>query len=100
MVRFNLYGDTIRDLCAAPVISNKEHIKPDGYKGDPEYTIAGWEKGYSFKRFWGNCHTLLGDMGKLDGIQQLVHQYYLQNGDLGAKKTVERIKRLLGENSY
>lgn len=75
------------------VISNKERMEPSDPKGDPAYTIAGWEKGYSFKRFWGNCYAMLGDIAKLEGIQQLCHQYYLHNGSIGAIETVARIKK-------
>lgn len=76
-------------------ISNKEKMEPESPKGDPALTIAGWEKGYSFKRFWGNCYALLGESARLDGIQQLCHQYYLQNGLLDAKITAGRIRELL-----
>ena len=75
-------------------ISNKESFKPSGYKGDPPYTIAGWERGYSWDRFWSNCHFLLGEIANIEGIQQLCHHYYLQNGSLGATTTVNRIKKL------
>lgn len=78
------------------VISNKDPLHPSEYKTEPEWTGYVWYSGYSFKHFWGNCAALLGDMAKLEGIQQLVHQYYLQNGSLGAIKTVERIKKLIG----
>lgn len=80
--------------------SNKVAIKPDDFKGDPPYTeYAGWEKGYSFQRFWGNCHALLGDIGKLLGVQQLCQHYYLQNGTLGSQMTATRIRKLLSETS-
>lgn len=77
-------------------ISSKEKLVPQEYKGDPSYTVAGWDKGYSFKRFWGNCHFLLGENANLEGMQQLVHHYYLQNGSLGAIMAVRRIKKFLG----
>lgn len=77
-------------------ISNKEKMQPEEPKGDPGYTIAGWEKGYSFKRFWGNCYYLLGDIANINGIQQLCHQYYLQNGSLGARDAVIAVKKFLG----
>ena len=77
-------------------ISNKESLTLHEYKGDPVYTIAGWDGGYSFKRFWSNCYFLLGELGGIDGIQQLVHHYYLQNGSLGSAKASERIKKFLG----
>lgn len=78
------------------IISNKEKIIPHKYKTEPEYTLAGWYGGYSFKHFWSNCYFLLGEIGKLDGIQQLCHHYYLQNGSLGAKIAAERIKKFIG----
>jgi hypothetical protein len=78
------------------IISNKNKMQPDDYKSEPEYIKGlGWYKGYSFKHFWGNCHALLGDIGKLEGVQQLCHHYYLQNGELGANETTKRIKRFL-----
>ena len=77
------------------VISNKKPSKPSGYKGDPPYSIAGWERGYSWDRFWGNCFVILGDMATVDGIQQLCHHYYLQNGSLGAHEAVNKLKRFL-----
>ncbi len=80
-------------------ISNKEKLAPQEYKGDPAYSIAGWDKGYSFKRFWGNCYFLLGEIADLDGIQCLVHHYYLQNGSLGSVLAVKRIKIFLGESA-
>jgi hypothetical protein len=76
-------------------ISNKENLKPHEYKSEPEYKHC-WIGGYSFKHFWSNCHFLLGEIAHLDGIQQLCHQYYLQNGSLGAISTVARIKKFLG----
>lgn len=86
------------------VISNKKNIKPDAWTDDLNYTIRGWsgasqspsDTGYNFKKFWGNCHALLGDISKLEGIQQLCHQYYLQNGQLNAINVVKSIKRFLG----
>ncbi len=77
-------------------ISNKEHMIPHEYKAEPEYALAGWYRGYSFKHFWSNCHFLLGELGRLEGMQQLCHHYYLQNGSLGAVITVNRIKKFLG----
>lgn len=77
-------------------ISNKESLAPHEYKAEPEYNKNGWYRGYGFKHFWSNCHFLLGDLAALDGMQQLCHQYYLQNGSLGAPITVARIKHFLG----
>jgi len=77
------------------IISNKESIKPDTYKAEPEYTKSGWSRGYSFKHFWSNCYALLGDLADLEGMQQLCHHYYLQNGELGARATVNRINNFL-----
>lgn len=77
-------------------LSNKVNLKPQEWKPEPEYTLAGWYGGYSFKHFWGNCFFLLGEIAHLDGIQQLCHHYYLQNGSIGAISTVARIKKFLG----
>lgn len=77
------------------IISNKEKISTHEYKTEPEYTLSGWYRGYSFKHFWSNCYHLLGEVGKIGGIQQLCHHYYLQNGSLGAQITVDRIRKLI-----
>lgn len=90
---YRIHGDP--RFCMA--ISNKEKLAPQKYKGDPVITAAGWDRGYSFNRFWGNCHFLLGEIASLDGVQQLVHQYYLKNGSLGSIITTNRIKKFLGE---
>lgn len=75
------------------IISNKEAIKPHEYKTEPQYTKGvGWRYGYSFKHFWSNCHALLGELGELNGIQQLCHHYYLKNSALNAIDCVNRIK--------
>lgn len=80
-------------------ISNKEKIVPGKYKAEPEFLPWGsWYHGYSFRHFWGNCHALLGEISSHDGIQQLCHHYYLQNGTIDANSTIKRIKRFLGEN--
>lgn len=79
-------------------ISNKKPLAPHEYKAEPEYMKgSGWHRGYSFKHFWSNCYFLLGEIAELDGIQQLCHQYYLQNGSLGAKITAIRIRKFIGE---
>lgn len=85
------------DLYCEPqiTISNKEKLVPHEYKTEPEWTLSGWYRGYSFKHFWSNCFSLLGEIANIDGIQQLCHQYYLQNGSLGAKITVDRIRKLI-----
>jgi hypothetical protein len=75
--------------------SNRDAIKPDGYTSEPDYIKGlGWYKGYSFKRFWGNVHHYLDD--KPEGVQQLAHHYYLQNGGLGAQAAARRIYKFLG----
>jgi hypothetical protein len=82
------------DYCIT--ISNKAYMEPSEEKPEPEYYEgSGWYRGYSFKQFWGNCYAMLGDIGKLEGIQQLCHHYYLQNGALSAKVTVGRIRKFL-----
>jgi hypothetical protein len=87
---YNLYDDH------QITISNKEPLIPHKYKAEPQYIKgAGWYGGYSFKHFWSNCYFLLGELATLDGVQQLCHQYYLQNGSLNAATTVQRIKKFL-----
>lgn len=81
------------------VISNKEMLAAGEPKPEPEYTMAGWYRGYSFKHFWSNCNAFLGQLSNLDGVQQLCHHYYLQNGSLGAAITADRIKRLIGTST-
>ena len=77
-------------------ISNKSEIKP-AYGLEPEYDkLTGWWRGYPFNLFLGNVLVLLGELQRLDGIQQLCHRYYRQNGNIGAKETAERIKKFLG----
>lgn len=78
------------------VISNKQRIEPHEWKPEPEYTLAGWHRGYSFKHFWSCCFFLLGDDALIDGMQQLCHHYYLQNGGIGAVTTVARIRKFVG----
>lgn len=81
-----------------PFISNKTPLKPHAWKKEPLKVFiikAGADNGYSFKHFWSNCYHLLGEYGKLDGIQQLCHNYYCKNGDVYAEETVLRIKKLL-----
>ncbi len=77
-------------------ISNKDPLPTHEYKIEPEYTKSGWYGGYSFKHFWSNCKALLGVAGMIDGMQQLCHHYYLQNGSLGAMITVSRIRKFVG----
>lgn len=90
---YRIHGDPIFDV----IISNKERLATHEYKAEPEYIKGnGWYRGYSFKHFWSNCYFLLGEIANLDGIQQLCHQYYLQNGSLGAIITTARIKKFLG----
>lgn len=80
-------------------ISNKIKLVTSEPKSEPEYMLSReWYRGYSFQHFWNNCNALLGEIAHLDGVQQLCHQYYLQNGSLGAKITAIRIKRFLGCN--
>ncbi len=82
-------------------ISNKEPCNPRPPKAEPfhynwEGKLIGWENGYEFRQFLGNCYAFLGDeLSKLSGIQQLVHHYYLQNGMLSAKDAAQRIKVFL-----
>jgi len=79
------------------IISNKEKIAPKKPKSEDCYLEGmGWRGGYSFRQFLGNVYAHLGDVSKIDGIQQLCHHYYLQNGSLNAKTTATRIKKLLG----
>ena len=72
-------------------------MNPQAYKAEPDFrrTDGVWIQGYSFKHFWGNCAALLGDVARIGGIQQLCHQYYLQNGALGATIAVQRIKKFI-----
>jgi hypothetical protein len=86
-------------LCPQRVISNKDYIAPQGWKEEPEYVEhAGWQGGYSFRHFWGNVHEILRPLSDVEGVQQLAHQYYLQNGSLGALDTARRIRLFLGEH--
>ncbi len=79
-------------------ISNKSLCVPANPKAEPEYIKNfGWRNGYNFKQFLGNVHAHLGSVAKIDGVQQLIHQYYLQNGGLNARDTSDRIKKFLGE---
>lgn len=84
------------------VISNKEDVKPRGIKPEPVWNGYGWDSGtsdtgYEFRQFLGNCYGFLGDMAALDGMQQLIHHYYLQNGSINAETTAQKIKKLLGK---
>jgi hypothetical protein len=92
---FRVHGSPTLDC----VISNKAVLNASS-KGEPLITSYGaWENGYSFDRFLGTTYAYLGEIAKLDGIQQLVHHYYLKNGLLGAKITAHRIKQFLGNDS-
>ncbi len=78
------------------VTSNKLCIKPNPPKAEPDYIRgAGWFGGYSFRHFWGNVFAHLGAIGPVDGVQQLAHHYYLQNGELNAKDTAVRIGKFV-----
>lgn len=79
------------------VISKKQTVLPMAAKREPDYVEgAGWQGGYSFRQFLGNVYAYLGGLSSVEGIQQLCHQYYLQNGSLDARTTALRIQRLLG----
>jgi hypothetical protein len=79
------------------VISNKNYIAPRPPKPEPVWNGHFWDgysdKSYEFRQFLGNCMVYLGEeLSNLDGMQQLIHQYYLQNGGINARDTAERIK--------
>lgn len=87
------------------VISNDTFLQPRPPRAEPflynwEGAFIGWEKGYEFRQFLGNCYALLGQqLSELSGIQQLIHHYYLQNGSLSARDAVQRIKKFIGNSS-
>lgn len=90
--------EAMRRITPPVTISNPVFIMPDESGGEPSYIYGmGWQKGYSFKRFLGNVFGYLDDEWHTIGVQQLAHQYYLQNGELGAKITAHRIMHFLGE---
>jgi hypothetical protein len=80
-------------------ISNKDYIKPRTAKPEPIWNGWGWDNGtsdfgYEFRQFLGNCYSHMKESEIVDGMQQLIHQYYMQNGTINAKDTVARIRRL------
>jgi hypothetical protein len=78
------------------ILSNPNPIKPDHYKPEPEYIKhMGWQSGYSFRHFWGNVSAIIGDDSL--GMQRLAHHYYLQNGEISALDTVQRIRKFIDE---
>lgn len=83
-------------------ISNKTQCSPRPPKAEPfkhnwKGEFIGWENGYEFRQFLGNCYAFLGEqLSELDGMQQLIHHYYLQNGLLSARDTAKRIRKFLG----
>lgn len=81
-------------------ISNKASILPDESGVEPSYIPhMGWQGGYSFRRFLGNVLGYLDEAWRdVDGIQQLIHHYYLQNGELGARVAAQRMVKFLGGN--
>lgn len=81
-------------------ISNKAKIEPAPKLADYRWSnYDGWGRGYPFNQFLRDCYHYLGDLQFVVGIQQLVHQYYLQNGKLDAPTTAARIKIFLDETS-
>lgn len=89
-----IHGEIIFPQC----ISNKQKLPHADPKPEKLTSYGAWENGYSFKQFLGNCYAWLGDMAVIDGIQQLCHQYYLQNGSIGAKETAVRIIKFLNQS--
>jgi hypothetical protein len=81
------------------VVVKKDTILPDESGSEPSYIPhMGWHRGYPFCRFFGNVLGYLEEsIGALAGMQQLIHHYYLQNGELGARITAERIMKFIGE---
>jgi hypothetical protein len=78
-------------------ISNKNYIVPKPAKQESDFIVnVGWQGGYSFRQFLGNVYNLLGDLQHCEGIQQLIHHYYLQNGSVNARTTANRIKKFIG----
>jgi hypothetical protein len=77
-------------------ISNKEHIKPSDKLllglYDEKY---GWFSGYPFNKFLADVYYFIGSLKHEDGIQQLIHHYYLQNGRVDARTTANRIKKFI-----
>lgn len=87
-----IHGDIIFDT----IISNKAKLAPREPKAEPSYLAGvGWYGGYEFRQFLGNCYACLGDIAKMEGMQQLCHQYYLQNGSIGARYAASRVLRFL-----
>lgn len=79
-------------------ISNKSPCEPRPPKKEPDYIEGlGWAGGYEFKQFLGNTYAWLGELQNLDGVQQLIHHYYLQNGGINARNTAQRIRLFLNK---
>ncbi len=80
-------------------IANNAVIAPMQPKAEPDYLPgAGWVRGYEFRQFLGNVYAHLGEaLSKVEGMQQLVHHYYLQNGSINASNAAKRIKQFIGE---
>ncbi len=84
------------------IISNKEELKPANKIAMKKWTWQnGWgdgygtDTGYSFSQYLCDCYYLLGDDSKINGMQQLIHHYYLQC-ICDAETAVKRIRKFLG----
>lgn len=98
MIRYTTIDQIFFEIFPSFTVSNKSQIKPPKRISLPVHDpYQGWPKeGYPFKDFLADCYYLLGkELSNLDGMQQLVHHYYLQNGTLDAKGAVERIKKFI-----
>ena len=101
----DLTNQWLPENCQELTVSNKAPCSPRPPKAEPflhnwEGKLIGWQNGYEFRQFLGNCYAFLGEeLSRLDGMQQLVHHYYLQNGMLSALNAAKAIKKFLGHSS-